>query len=354
MIASLGDRIAALNANGNVYNSNLLDQPIWSAWQRIVAAGVSIAVPLGLAAAVGSPDMKTFFQLAGFGAVARTVGKAGDDTMGLIANAQSGTAGQAQQSTFAQLYAPEVTAEQGLAGLPTGMGAFPRRPRLPILGSLPIIGPIFGGKPRMSLARKAFMARRLAATQPQPRRLAQSPFSQGASNAQSLLSSGATSDPTTAGIAGYLQAVGAYSGSTPQLIQAAAALAAQGYYAANASGGCNPNDSIINVGEGIMLCQTNPNPPAPPPAMTPPSSPPAMTPPSGGGMPPPLPPSMTPPSGGSAPIPPPQACPPCSPVVPVNSPMTPPSSPVPSQQPFATPPTQQWFMCPEPCDMPGE
>lgn len=118
VLASGGDRWVsthALNAagqdapaQGQIYNSESLSLPIWSSWSRLGVAVVSIGVPLFVASKVKSGAWKSFFQLAGFGALARTAGKAADDGMGYLA-------GQTQNPMLVQLYSPELAAATAVA-----------------------------------------------------------------------------------------------------------------------------------------------------------------------------------------------------------------------------------------------
>jgi hypothetical protein len=118
VIASGGDRYVsthALNASGQdapaqgqIYNSESLALPIWGSWTRLGVAAVSIGLPLFVASKVKSGAWKSFFQLAGFGALARTAGKAADDGLGYLA-------GQTQNPMLVQLYSPELAAATAVA-----------------------------------------------------------------------------------------------------------------------------------------------------------------------------------------------------------------------------------------------
>lgn len=113
VVASGADRFTAtheLNASGqdapaqgDVYNSEAVSLPIWTSWKRLVAAVASIGVPIGFAAYVKSPAWKSFWQLAGFGAIARTGGKAGDDAIGYAVQSFMPT-----NATLVRLYSPEI------------------------------------------------------------------------------------------------------------------------------------------------------------------------------------------------------------------------------------------------------
>jgi hypothetical protein len=94
-LASLGDRLVtshALNtagqdapAQGEIYNSEALQAPLWgnmkqTGWKRLLVAVGAVVVPLGAASAVKKHlGLKSFFQLAAFGALGRTAGKMVDD-----------------------------------------------------------------------------------------------------------------------------------------------------------------------------------------------------------------------------------------------------------------------------------
>jgi len=118
VVASGGDRLVsthALNASGQdapaqgqIYNSEAISLPIWTSWTRLLVAAGSVALPMVVAANVRSAGWKSFFQLAGFGALARTAGKAADDGMGYLA-------GQTQNPMLVQLYSPEIAASTAMA-----------------------------------------------------------------------------------------------------------------------------------------------------------------------------------------------------------------------------------------------
>ena len=126
VLASGGDRFIqthALNAAGQdapaagqIYNSESLLLPIWSSWGRLGVAAASIGVPLFVASKVKSAAWKSFFQLAGFGALARTAGKAADDGLGALA-------AQTVNPMLVQLYSPELAAQAAVSRLANGAPA---------------------------------------------------------------------------------------------------------------------------------------------------------------------------------------------------------------------------------------
>jgi hypothetical protein len=103
---------------GSIYNSETIDLPIWSSWQRMAAAAGAVGAPLIVASMVGNAGLKSFFQLAGFAALARTFGKAADDGMGVLAQSMV-TSGNPSASLLVQLYAPEVAAQAALSNAAT-------------------------------------------------------------------------------------------------------------------------------------------------------------------------------------------------------------------------------------------
>jgi hypothetical protein len=118
-------------AVGQIYNSEAMLLPIWSSWQRLAGAGASIVAPLVLARFAGNhPGLKSFLQLAGFGALGRTAGKAMDDavasTMATNASVQRFYSGEiaakAKLATAATTALP-AAAPGMFAGLPRGMPA---------------------------------------------------------------------------------------------------------------------------------------------------------------------------------------------------------------------------------------
>jgi hypothetical protein len=231
MLASAADRFTATHALdasgmdtpgvGNIYNSEAIDLPIWSSWQRVAAAAGSIVVPLWVAAYVTDTAWKSFFQIAGFAAVARTVGKAGDDTIGMLASKMS-----TPNATLQQLYAPEIAADAKLTSATV---------------ALPSAQPAtFAGLPR-------FRGR------PTPRMMGVN----GPNNTAGYIAAGI--DPTTAAVMGYLGQLNMAGGlSFAQLQSTAAAMVAQGYYAPNSNGGCNAGDSIASNGFCMTAGATTP------------------------------------------------------------------------------------------------
>ena len=176
--ASAADRFAATHAlsasggaggvltdtppAGGIYNSEVLSLPIWSSWQRIAAGVASVGAPLVVASFVKSGAAKSFWQLAGFAALARTAGKAADDGIAVLAG-QVAASNPTLAPMLVQLYAPELAAQTAVntlaggqkpaagatsfAGLPSG-----RR----TLGDLPpgyvapTYTPVEGGNPTAS------------------------------------------------------------------------------------------------------------------------------------------------------------------------------------------------------------
>lgn len=90
---------------GSIYNSEAVALPIWSSWQRLLAGAASVGVPLIIAGMLRNPAGKSFFQLAGFGALARTAGKAADDGLAMVAMKMT-----TPNPTLVRLYAPEIAA----------------------------------------------------------------------------------------------------------------------------------------------------------------------------------------------------------------------------------------------------
>ena len=216
---------------GQIYNSEAVDLPIWSSWQRLAAAVGSIALPLVVAAWVKGPKMKAFWQIAGFGAVARTGGKAIDDGLGKLAASQPGVL------VLTQLYAPELAASaKATAAATTALPAAPagtfagrnaRQLAARRFGQNPAGIPTGGGQPAAS---------NIPAT--------------AAMYAQIYLQNGLTTDPGIAALMAWLNASGLVAPSVPvaQQIAAVQDLIAQGWYAPNASGQCNSGDTIGDYG----------------------------------------------------------------------------------------------------------
>ena len=116
-LASLGDRLVvthALNAanqdapaQGQIYNSESPATPLWSnfstlGWKRMAMAFGAVVLPLGAAHVVRKHmGLKSFFQLAGFGALGRTAGKMMDDGVAALATSNA---------TAQRLYAAEIAA----------------------------------------------------------------------------------------------------------------------------------------------------------------------------------------------------------------------------------------------------
>jgi hypothetical protein len=153
-LASLFDRIAITHAlsttnqdapaQGQIYNSEALLQPIWASWQRLAWAGGAIVAPLVLARFVHThTGVKSFLQLMGFGALGRTAGKAVDDA---VAQTMSSNV------TVQRLYSGEIaaTAKMNAANL----AALPPAPPATFAG-LPgqrrTVGQSFTGQPTRAL-----------------------------------------------------------------------------------------------------------------------------------------------------------------------------------------------------------
>ncbi len=107
---------------GTIYNSEAVALPIWSSWQRMLAGAASVGVPLVIAGFLRNPAGKSFFQLAGFGALARTAGKAADDGLAMVAMKMT-----TPNPTLVRLYAPEIAAAAKLASVipPNALPAAP-------------------------------------------------------------------------------------------------------------------------------------------------------------------------------------------------------------------------------------
>jgi hypothetical protein len=122
VLASGADRFMmthALNASGQdaptqgqIYNSESLMLPLWSSWGRLGVAVLSVGVPMFVASRVRSPGVKSFFQLAGFGALARTGGKALDDGIAYFTGKMT-----TPSPMLVRLYAPELAANGQMAAL---------------------------------------------------------------------------------------------------------------------------------------------------------------------------------------------------------------------------------------------
>jgi hypothetical protein len=114
-------------AVGQIYNSEALLTPIWSSWQRMAGAVGAIAAPLVAARFVTvHTGLKTFFQLAGFGALGRTAGKAMDDAVAQV---------MSTNASVQRLYAGEIAAKAKMTAAATT--------------ALPAIAPgTFAGLPR--------------------------------------------------------------------------------------------------------------------------------------------------------------------------------------------------------------
>jgi hypothetical protein len=153
-LASLFDRIAITHAlsstsqdapaQGQIYNSEALLQPIWASWQRLAWAGGAIVAPLVLARFVHThTGVKSFLQLMGFGALGRTAGKAVDDAV---------AATMTSNITVQRLYSGEIaaTAKMNAANL----AALPPAPPATFAG-LPgqrrTVGQSFTGQPTRAL-----------------------------------------------------------------------------------------------------------------------------------------------------------------------------------------------------------
>jgi hypothetical protein len=134
LLASITDRLAATHplttaapgvftdtpAPGQVYDSEATQLPIWKDPMRLGVAFVTIMAP-GLITkyVVRGSKAKAFAQLATFGAIGRTVGKALDDGIAVLA---AGT-GPLSTNMYAQrLYGAELAASSRLAQLKAGSG----------------------------------------------------------------------------------------------------------------------------------------------------------------------------------------------------------------------------------------
>jgi hypothetical protein len=122
-LASLADRYASTHAltvatdgsgtvtdapaTGQIYDAEAPSLPIWSSWQRLAAAAAAILVP-GAVSGMVQGSARAFLQLAAFGALGRTAGKAMDDAVVALSGATPPTIIQ-------QLYAPEIAANARLA-----------------------------------------------------------------------------------------------------------------------------------------------------------------------------------------------------------------------------------------------
>lgn len=78
----LGDRYAATHAlntagqdapaQGQTYNAEAANTPIWMNWKRMVATAIGVILPFGISSWVRGSSAKSFWQLAGFGALGYT------------------------------------------------------------------------------------------------------------------------------------------------------------------------------------------------------------------------------------------------------------------------------------------
>jgi hypothetical protein len=156
-LASLGDRLIVTHAlstatppmdapaQGQIYNTESVQTALWSnfstlGWKRMAMAFGAVVLPLGAAHVVRQHmALKSFFQLAGFGALGRTAGKMFDDGVAQMLNTNA---------TAQRLYAPEIAATAKLnasnlaaptpavagtfAGLPQGFRQPPPPPPPPV------------------------------------------------------------------------------------------------------------------------------------------------------------------------------------------------------------------------------
>lgn len=93
-------------AAGQIYNAESVNAPIWSSYKTVGAALAAVVVPFGCAAFSKKAGMKTFWQLAGFGALA-VVG---------VKLATDGLAKFTGKTMWGErLLAPEIMAQRDLA-----------------------------------------------------------------------------------------------------------------------------------------------------------------------------------------------------------------------------------------------
>lgn len=92
---------------GQLWDSEASILPIWSSWQRILAAAVLVFTPGMASRFVRGSKGKAFLQLASYGAGAKVGGKLLTDGLALAAAKMSGTVGPVQTNLL-RLYAPEV------------------------------------------------------------------------------------------------------------------------------------------------------------------------------------------------------------------------------------------------------
>jgi hypothetical protein len=123
-------------SEGRLYNVEAPLAPIWTNWKALAAAGAGVVVPFGISSFVKGAGTKSFFQLAGFGALGFVgVKVVMDVATKFFGNTKLGT----------RLLAPEVTAHNlalatgpkttnqpmnspTMAGLPFGLGGGRRLP----------------------------------------------------------------------------------------------------------------------------------------------------------------------------------------------------------------------------------
>ena len=115
-------------AAGQLYNVEAPTAPLWSSWTRLAVAAVAVAAPFGLAGVVKNNAAKSFLQLWGFGALAQTGLKAGNDTVAMLVG---------KTSFGSQYYAPEISAQADFKKVSAaGVAALPALPA-PMLAGVP-------------------------------------------------------------------------------------------------------------------------------------------------------------------------------------------------------------------------
>jgi hypothetical protein len=143
-------------ANGQLYNAESPNAPVWSSWKTMLAGGLGVVLPFGVASFVKGPGAKTFWQLAGFGALA-VVG---------VKLATDGIAKLTGKTMWGErLFAPEIMAQRDLA-----TGVTPPAMAAPMLSGLPTSQPVrrIGSVPEQTVMQQQQPVTRVAAPAPAP------------------------------------------------------------------------------------------------------------------------------------------------------------------------------------------
>lgn len=114
--------------SGQAYNILAGDLPIWSDWKRLAAAGLSVIAPFAISSYVKGAKAKSFFQLAGFGALGAVGAKAALD---------GATKFFSHTKIANRLLAPEIIGAKGAADLKGNKDAFTTPQPIPTLAGMP-------------------------------------------------------------------------------------------------------------------------------------------------------------------------------------------------------------------------